>query len=51
MSDVVFVRHAHRGTTDMQAERDGASLRFLPRLLAAERGKVEVLVSIEPFPS
>jgi hypothetical protein len=30
----------------VQAERDRATLRFLPRLLAAEGGEIEVVVAI-----
>src|SRR5215211_2783846 len=45
-SGVVFVGYAHRGTADLQAEWDRASLRLLPRLLAAERGEVEVAIAV-----
>src|SRR5215217_2623425 len=45
-SGVVFVGYAHRGTADMQAEWERASLRLLPRLLAAEGGEVEVAVAV-----
>jgi hypothetical protein len=46
MSGVVFVGEAHGGAADLQAEWDRASLRLLPRLLAAERGEVEVAVAV-----
>src|SRR5687767_10008236 len=45
----VLVGQPHAGTADLGAERLRASLRFLPPLLAAERGEVEVRIAVVKF--
>src|SRR3954471_392661 len=42
----VFVGQAQGGTAYLETQRDGAALRLLPRLLAAEGGEIEVWVVV-----